>query len=56
MAEQKKEKMLKVYDLYCNGDKIGTSLFWNEVQEMKREYKKTYEELGVKVKFECVEV
>lgn len=53
MAEQKK---LKVYDLYCDGDKIGYSLFWNEVQEMKREYKRYYEELGQKPKFKHIEV
>ena len=52
----KKKELLKVYDLYCNGDKIGTALFWNEVQEMKREYKKTYNELGWKTKFEVIEV
>lgn len=46
----------KLYDLYCDGDKIGTSLFWNEVQEMKREYKKYYEELGAKPKFKVIEV
>ena len=29
-------EILKVYDLYCNGDKIGSALFKQEVAEMKR--------------------
>lgn len=50
------EKKLRVYDLYCNGDKIGECLWWNEVQEMMREYKRYYAERGIKPKFEWVEV
>jgi hypothetical protein len=49
-------KRRRVYDLYCNGDKIGTSLFWNELQEMKQEYKRYYAERGIQPKFEWIEV
>jgi len=54
IAEQKNKS--KLYDLYCNGDKVGTCLFSNEVQEIKREYKKYYKELGIEPEFESVEV
>ena len=51
-----KSKKLKVYDLYCNGDKIGESLWWHEMQEMIREYKRYYLEMGHSPKFEWKEV
>ena len=47
---------LKVFDLYCDGEKVGNSLYWNELQEIIREYKKYYAELGIKPKFKWIEV
>lgn len=47
---------MKVYDLYCNGDKIGTCLWWEEVQEMIKEYKRYYTEMGHNPQFKWIEI
>lgn len=51
-----KQKRLKVYNLYCNGDLIGECLWLNEVKEMIREYKKFYAERRIIPRFEWFEV
>lgn len=45
-----------LYDLYVDGSKIGTSLFYNEMLELMKEQRRYYKELGHKPKFTYKEV
>jgi hypothetical protein len=45
-----------LYDLYVDGVKVGTSLFYSEMLEMMKEQRRYYKELGHKPKFTYKEV
>lgn len=50
------KRSTKLYDLYVDGNKVATSLFWSELIEIMKEYRKQYSEMGHKPKFEHKEV
>lgn len=47
---------LKLYDLYCDGDLVGSCLWWSEVKEIIREQRKYHSERGHTPTFELIEV